>query len=102
MKFQIMNIVWAAAHYAVLVPGVMLVCGLMIYRMMRTKRVVKLLAGSWATSLFGNISYVRQSIKIMLMTIGALFLVLALMRPQWDKNEELIAQEGRDLFIALD
>ena len=34
--------------------------------------------------------------------ISVLFLLLALLRPQWNKKEEIVAQEGRDIFIALD
>ena len=38
----------------------------------------------------------------MLLVIGFLSLLLAFLRPQWDKKNETIQQEGRDLFIALD
>jgi Ca-activated chloride channel family protein len=49
-----------------------------------------------------NVSSLKQLLKIGLMIIGCLFLCLALLRPQWDKSEETIMQEGRDLYIALD
>jgi len=49
-----------------------------------------------------NVSPQKQLLKSMLMIIGSLFLCLALLRPQWDKSEETIMQEGRDLYIALD
>ena len=34
--------------------------------------------------------------------VGVIFLCLALLRPQWNKSEETIMQEGRDLYVALD
>jgi len=49
-----------------------------------------------------NVSPKKQFFKSILMVIGILFLCLALLRPQWNKSEETIMQEGRDLYIALD
>jgi Ca-activated chloride channel family protein len=47
-------------------------------------------------------SLTRQIIKLILLSIGLIFLFLALLHPRWNKREENVAQEGRDLFIALD
>ena len=49
-----------------------------------------------------NVSPKKQLFKSLLMIIATFFLCLALLRPQWDKSEETITQEGRDLYIALD
>jgi Ca-activated chloride channel homolog len=49
-----------------------------------------------------NHSARKQIIKSILFCIGFLFLCVALLRPQWDKSEETVMQEGRDLYIALD
>lgn len=49
-----------------------------------------------------NVSPQKQFLKCVLMFVGVLFLCFALLRPQWDKSEETIIQEGRDLYIALD
>ena len=49
-----------------------------------------------------NVSLSKQLLKSVLIAIGFLFLCLALLRPQWNKSEETIMQEGRDLYIALD
>jgi Ca-activated chloride channel family protein len=54
------------------------------------------------SQLLRNISPAKQLSKSMLMVIGVFFLCLALLRPQWNKSEETIMQEGRDLYIALD
>lgn len=47
-------------------------------------------------------SRVRYIIKSILFFIGIFCLLLAVLRPQWDKKEEIVEQEGRDLLIALD
>lgn len=47
-------------------------------------------------------SFIKYCAKAILWIIGFIFLCLALLRPQWDKKQEIVAQEGRDLFIALD
>lgn len=49
-----------------------------------------------------NVSPQKQLLKCVLMAIGVVFLCLALLRPQWNKSEETIMQEGRDLYIGLD
>lgn len=79
------------------------VLGLLIYRLVRVKRVVGILTSSVHASLIvKNFSWPRQILKAVLTFIGVLFLFLALARPQWDKKEEYIPQTGRDLFVALD
>lgn len=49
-----------------------------------------------------NVSPKKQLLKCIFFSVGFLFLCCALLRPQWDKSEETIVQEGRDLYIALD
>jgi len=102
MKTDIFTISWAAVTYAWLLPLVLIVCGLALYRIRRTYAVVKLLAGTWMRQLFKHVSLLRQGLKVCLLSLGVLFLILALMRPQWDKKEEVVSQQGRDVFIALD
>ncbi len=54
------------------------------------------------TQFLRNVSPKKQLLKSVLLFVGVLFLCFALLRPQWDKSEETIVQEGRDLYIALD
>lgn len=49
-----------------------------------------------------NHSAQKQIAKNIFFVIGFLFLCIALVRPQWNKSEETVVQEGRDLYIALD
>src|SRR6266404_2794199 len=44
----------------------------------------------------------KQLLKSTFIVVGVLFLCLAFLRPQWNKSEETIMQEGSDLYVALD
>ena len=61
-----------------------------------------LAATKWRDRLVLHGSLLLKAIKIVLFFVGCLFLVVALLRPQWDKKEEHVAQQGRDLLIAVD
>lgn len=61
-----------------------------------------LASGKHHTRILKNFSLAKQWFKIILSLLGIIFLLLALLRPQWDKKEEQVMQEGRDLLIALD
>lgn len=61
----------------------------------------KILVGT-NVQLLHNYSFKKQLLKCFLFMVGFLFLGIALLRPQWNKSEETIMQEGRDLYIALD
>lgn len=96
------TISWASPEYLfflLLVPTALL---LLWYRLYRLRGVISDIAGKWPVLLIRNFSLGKSIVKILLMTVGILFLVLALLRPQWNKKEELVQQEGRNLFIALD
>lgn len=62
----------------------------------------KLAAPKWRYKLVLHGSLMRKAIKTALFFIGCLFLTIAILRPQWDKKEEKVEQESRDLFIAVD
>lgn len=49
-----------------------------------------------------NYSPAKQLLKCVLFCIGFFFLCVAMLRPQWNKSEETVMQEGRDMYIALD
>ena len=61
-----------------------------------------LVSKKFESLLLQKFSRTRFFIKIILFWLGMLFLFIALLRPQWDKKEEIVEQEGRDLLIALD
>jgi Ca-activated chloride channel family protein len=76
---------------------------IVFYRLYRIKSAVSLLASAhYQTRFLPGISWGKAYTKATLFLIGCLFLFLVLLEPQWNKKEQTIEQEGRDLFVALD
>jgi Ca-activated chloride channel family protein len=97
------NIHWAGLdnlHYLPLLIGALLLIGYRIYRL--NYAYALLAARPWRHLLIGHTSLSRSVIKSCLLAVGMIFLFGALLRPQWDKKEQIVEQEGRDLLIALD
>src|SRR5437762_12706271 len=78
-----------------------LVAALLSLRYNKTRKAQELLVGTHFEFL-RNHSAQKQLIKSILLCTGFLFLCIALLRPQWNKSEEMVVQEGRDLYVALD
>lgn len=68
----------------------------------RTKAVHMLAAHPSARFLVTGYSPAMNFVKTVLKSVGILAVFFMLLRPQWDKKEEMIELHGRDLFIALD
>lgn len=87
-------------------PLLMLLCivgALLAYRMRMTERMVDCLApGEQRKLLLVNYSFIKKIIKFGLFFLGMVFLCIALLRPQWNEIDMPIAQQGRDVLIALD
>ncbi len=96
------HITWAAPQYLMVLLLVIAAFILLGYRLRMVRKTVALMAGKWSALVVQHFSTPRQIAKAVLMGIGIFFLWLALLRPQWNKKEEMIAQEGRDVLIALD
>jgi Ca-activated chloride channel family protein len=97
-----LGITWAGLSYLVLLPVVIILIVLQVLTLRKRKRVARLLAGSMGSKILVNFSPAKSTIKMILSIVGFSFIFLAILRPQWNKKEEIIAQEGRDLFVALD
>ncbi len=97
------HINWASVENLIFFPLILVVAGVLVYRLRRMQTVVAMLgAPAVRQRVFQNYSTHRQWLKILVFTVGFTFLLIAFLRPQWDKKEQQIVQEGRDLFIALD
>ena len=102
-----MNLFGVTWSHLSLIPYVSLLAvgvgALLIIRMHLVHRKIDRLAvAQWIDTLFIRYSRLRRYIKGLLFLVGMLFLFLALLHPQWGKKKESVAQEGRDLLIALD
>lgn len=99
----IFGIMWAGLSYAVTAPIFITLLFLRIFAVKKQQRAAARLEGkSYRSRFLINFSLARITIKAILIIIGLVCLFLALMRPQWGETQEIIEQEGRDLFIALD
>lgn len=101
MTMEMFGIHWAAPEniWCILLT---IIAILFLYIRYTKQRVAqKLLVGLHADFL-RNVSFAKKMAKSFLFALGFLFLSIALLRPQWNKSEEMVMQEGRDLYIALD
>lgn len=97
------GITWAGTHTLWYVSVFILSSVILIYRYIQWHRVVHFLTThTHARTVLLNFSLVRRILGTALFFIGMLFLILALFQPQWNKKEDVVHQQGRDLFIALD
>lgn len=104
MSNMVFGIAWGGwENIFVVAPLVGLVVGLLYYRYRRTVLAVRALTNFHrATQQLLGYSRPKKIMKSLFFAIGVLFLGIALLKPQWDKKEQMVTQEGRDLFIALD
>ncbi len=49
-----------------------------------------------------NFSYAIELYRVVLFSIAAIMLAIAILQPQWGEKEETVMQQGRDVIIALD
>lgn len=98
--FGITFLAWEYWQLSPLLFGVLILIGWLFKK--RMQRVASLVAPGQQSKLLLNFSYAKQVVKLVLYCLSFFFLFLALMRPAWGKKEELVQQEGRELFIALD
>jgi Ca-activated chloride channel family protein len=97
------DVQWASTQNFIYFPVLIIVIILLVYAVMRRRKIIALLAASrWSDLIMHASSTYRAVFKMVLMIIGCSALFLALLQPQWDKKEETVEQEGRDLFIGLD
>ena len=76
---------------------------LLLYRMVRYRRQRHLLVSDrYEAVMLHNYGLSKEIFKNILLLIGIIFLIIALLRPQWGKQEQIVVQEGRDVIIAVD
>lgn len=99
---MIRDITWGALNYWYVFMLFFVLVGILCYQLRKKRRAVTQLAGVWAPVLIHNFSVSRAMVKIALSSVGILFLSIALLRPQGRVIEDKVAQQGRDVYFALD
>ncbi len=97
------GIIWLAPENKIYFLLFFALLALLCYRGKRSYHLIrhlgKLVQGK---KFLKNTSITKITIKSLLTAIALFFIFLALLKPSWNKKEETLIQEGRDLFIALD
>jgi len=84
-----------------MIIGCVLVCtGIRFYKSVKSLAVLS--SSRLRGVVLQNASWLRRIIKYSLSILGFIFLGIALLQPQWNKKEEQVAQQGRDILIAID
>ena len=98
-----MGITFKAPHNSIYLGICIIALLFIIYRLFRSFRIIALLGKSVrGTTFLKHISFTRIIIKNILWMAALLFIAITLLHPSWNKQEETVIQEGRDLFIAFD
>lgn len=92
---------------SVYIPIIWLLAGIVFavlcYKYYKINRVLRrLVSPVWYNLLIKHGSKIKRFFKIVLFYLGIIGLLLAVLRPSWDKKEESVKQEGRDVLIAID
>lgn len=101
---MIPSVHWAGSSY---IPFVLCFficsCAIVLYQAFKRHRAIGLLiVHPRARAMLEGYSLIRVILKLVLMVAALCALSIALLRPQWDKKEETITHQTRDLLIALD
>ena len=103
MKKTLFGITLAAfENIWVLGCAIIVIIGLWFYYHNYQKNIIKLVVKQWQKLMIPAYFHYKFIIKAIVFAVGILFLAFALLRPQWGQKEEVIQQEGRELFIGLD
>lgn len=105
MIYDLWGITFIHAQYLIyFIPIVCIAVGLLIYRVWWQKKTANVLGARrvGGSKLLRHFSLTRKILKAILLASALVALLCALGRPQWDEAEETVAQEGRDVLIALD
>ncbi|MFQ5877129.1 MAG: VWA domain-containing protein [Acidobacteriota bacterium] len=94
---------FAAAGHLWLLLGLPVLAALFALDFRRRRKALSAF-GEWGSvrRLLAGVSLERRAIKAALLVAAALFLVLALARPQWGAKLEAVTRRGLDIIVAVD
>lgn len=96
--------IWNFDYAYIYLPILSVVTCMLVYRLVQWRRFMRYLGAFQSNNgaMLQGCSLQRYGMRTLLMFIGIIFLLLALLQPQWNKKEHKVYQQGRDIFIALD
>jgi len=103
MYEQFLGIIWTAPENKIYFYLFAIAMLLLAYRWWRSYHLIKLLGKTINGRTFlKNTSITKITLKSILWALALFIIFLSLLKPSWNKKEETVVQEGRDLFVALD
>lgn len=103
MYEQLFGITWTAPEnkiYFIIFAAALL---LIFYRWWRSYQLIRFLGKTVGGHTFlRHTSITKITIKSILWSLALFFIFITLLKPSWNKKEENVIQEGRDIFVALD
>jgi Ca-activated chloride channel homolog len=101
---MVTEIYWATSGSSLLlIPFFTVLIVLLLFNFNFLKNAAeKLTHKKHRSKLLKNYSVTRQRIRSFIFAAALISLATAMFRPQWDKKEEAVSHEGRDVLISLD
>lgn len=100
---QFFGIAWGTPHNVIIAFPIGLLLIVLVTWVLRIQRRIKrLVSAKHRAALLTNFSSARFWMKAGLLSCALLLLGIAFLSPQWDKKDEQVVHEGRDIIIALD
>ncbi|MFC1616909.1 VWA domain-containing protein [Candidatus Margulisiibacteriota bacterium] len=80
------------------------VLGLIIYfgHLHKLRLLKRFISGPLLKQMLPNLSYVRKTWKKIIFILALVFIIIAILRPQFGTRFEKISRKGQDILIALD
>jgi Ca-activated chloride channel family protein len=103
MKKTFLNIVWASSENWYVFIGLILITLVAWFSFYKKRALVEqLVKPQWQKIILKHYSEWRIILRLVLWVLAFFAVCCALLQPQWGKKDEVVGQEGRELFIALD
>ena len=100
---DILGVHCAQWNYVIVAPLFLIIIIFCIRHVIATTRNVgRLVSKKHIRKLFLGFSGLRSGIKAFLFCCALVSLFIVLLRPQWNKKDQTVLQEGRDVMIVLD
>ncbi|MFH0898555.1 MAG: VWA domain-containing protein [bacterium] len=100
---DIFGIHWAGIDKIIYLPLFIFFIVTILQNYFRIKRgSAQLFHPTQKKTVFKHFSLAKILIKTLLLCSAIIFILLALLQPQWGKKEQTLIQEGRDLLILFD